>query len=90
MTTLKNNSFLFWQKWLYYTSIAFALAGISFALFGNNFPVEADHFRAFIVGPLGGTITCCYILLAFIALYLYKTKIAGPSMLLLSPLLCGF
>jgi len=93
MTTTKATSFLFWQKWLYYTSIAFALAGISFALFGNNFlfqpynkmlaqlfwntaefPAEANQFRAFIYGPLGGTIACCYILLAFIARYPFKNK----------------
>lgn len=27
----------------------------------SQFPPEADSFRAFIYGPLGGTITCCYI-----------------------------
>ena len=39
-----------------------------------QFPFEADRFRAFIYGPLGGTITCCYILLAFIARYPFKDK----------------
>jgi hypothetical protein len=30
------NSFYFWQRWLFYTSILFALVGIAFALYGNN------------------------------------------------------
>ncbi len=93
LTTTKDSSFLFWQKWLFYTSWGFALAGISFALFGNNFlfqpyntmlaklfwhsttfPPDADRFRSFIYAPLGGTIACCYILLAFIARYPFKNK----------------
>lgn len=40
----------------------------------SQFPPEANSFRAFIYGPLGGTITCCYILLAFIAWYPFKEK----------------
>jgi hypothetical protein len=40
----------------------------------NQFPPDADQFRAFIYGPLGGTIACCYILLAFIARYPFKEK----------------
>ncbi len=93
MTTTKESSFLFWQKWLFYTSLVFALSGIAFALVGNNFffepyntmlaklfwhsstfPEEADRFRSFIYGPFGGTIACCYILLAFIARYPFKNK----------------
>jgi hypothetical protein len=94
MSKITNeNSFQFWQKWLLYTSIVFAIAGIVFALFGNNilfakyntmlaevfwhqseFPPEADRFRAFIYAPLGGTIACCYILLAFIAYHPFKNK----------------
>ncbi len=35
--TTKQSSFLFWQKWLFYTSLVFAMSGIAFALFGNNF-----------------------------------------------------
>jgi len=35
---------------------------------------EADEFRAFIWGPLGGTIACCYILLAFIAWGPFRRK----------------
>lgn len=85
--------FIFWQKWLFFTSILFALSGIIFALYGRNifflpynkmlavafwnqsqFPPEAQTFRAFIYGPLGGTIACCYILLAFIAWYPFKEK----------------
>lgn len=93
MTIIKESSFLFWQKWLFYTSLVFAIAGIAFALSGNNplfqpyntmlaklffhsstFPTEADQFRSFIYAPLGGTIACCYILLAFIARYPFKNK----------------
>ncbi len=86
-------SFIFWQQWLFYTSILFALFGIAFALYGNNIfflpynqvlakifwstpgiPSEVEPFRAFIWGPLGATITCCYILLAYIAYYPFKRK----------------
>jgi len=89
----KENSFLFWQKWLFYSSLVFAIAGVIFALLGNNivfvpynnmlaevfwhssqFPPEADRFRAFIYAPLGGTIACSYILLAFIANHPFKNK----------------
>ena len=89
----RSDTFLFWQRWLFFTSILFALAGIVFAFFGNNilfqpynkmlaqvfwhsseFPPQADLFRAFIYAPLGGTIACCYILLAFIAQYPFKEK----------------
>ena len=92
-THSKYSHFLFWQKWLFYTSLLFAFYGIVFAFYGNNllfipynrmlaltfwhsaqFPSGADSFRAFIYGPLGGTITCCYILLAFIARYPFKEK----------------
>ena len=90
---LKFNHFLFWQRWLFYSSLLFAFFGVAFALYGNNllfipynkmlaeiffhipqFPSEAERFRAFIYGPLGGTIACCYILLAFIARYPFKDK----------------
>jgi hypothetical protein len=93
MTTTNDSSFLFWQQWLFYTSLIFATSGIAFAFFGNNFlfqpynlmlakifwhspafPTAADEFRRFIYAPLGGTITCCYILLAFIARYPFKNK----------------
>lgn len=89
----KLNRFLFWQRWLFYSSLLFAFYGIVFAVYGNNllflpynemlskifwhsaqFPPEAESFRAFIYGPLGGTIACCYILLAFIARYPFKQK----------------
>lgn len=89
----KDKKFLFWQKWLFYSSLVFALAGVCFAFFGNSilfqpyeemiasvfwqsekFPVDVELFRAFIYGPLGGTIACCYILLAFIAYYPFKEK----------------
>jgi hypothetical protein len=86
-------SFLFWQKWLFYSSLLFALFGIMFAVYGNNpffmpynqalahiffsgenIPASIEPFRAFIWGPLGGTIAACYILLAFIAWYPFKKK----------------
>lgn len=88
---MKN--FLFWQRWLFYSSLLFAIFGITFALYGNNpffshynealayifwqqqtIPVEVEPFRAFIWAPLGGTIACCYILLAFIARYPFMKK----------------
>lgn len=88
-----SKNFFFWQKWLMYSSILFALFGIAFAIYGNNiffmpynkmlamvfwnakdFPAFAEPFRAFIYGPLGGTIACCYILLAFIARYPFKAR----------------
>jgi len=86
-------SFIFWQRWLFYSSLLFALFGIVFALYGNNsffmpynkalahvfwmsqnIPNETEPFRSFIWGPLGGTIACCYILLAFIAWYPFRRK----------------
>ena len=89
----KINNFIFWQRWLFFSSIVFAFSGIGFAFLGNNFlfqaynemlakvfwqstqfPRHADIFRTFIYGPLGGTIACCYILLAYIAKYAFKEK----------------
>lgn len=89
----ESKNFIFWQRWLFYSSLLFALFGIVFALNGNNplflpynhalaylfwhqsnIPVEVESFRAFIWAPLGGTIACCYILLAFIAWYPFKRK----------------
>ena len=89
----KHSTFLFWQRWLFYTSLLFAFSGVVFAFYGRNllfqpydemiarvfwqnpqFPPEAEPFRAFIYGPLGGTIACCYILLAFIAWHPFKEK----------------
>ncbi len=90
----KQISFFFWQRWLFYTSLLFALAGMLFAFSGesilvlpydkmlaqvfwnsNYFPQQAEPFRAFIYAPLGGTITCTYILLAFIAYYPFQQKL---------------
>lgn len=90
---LYSGSFLFWQRWLFYTSLLFALFGIVFAVYGNNplflpynralaqifwqsseVPAEVAPFRAFIWGPLGGTIACCYLLLAYIARYPFRRK----------------
>ncbi len=42
--------------------------------FTNNPASEANEFRAFIWGPLGATIACCYILLAFIAWGPFRRK----------------
>lgn len=89
----RMNYFIFWQKWLFYSSLLFALCGIAFAIYGDNplfapythaiaavfwqasdIPVEIKPFQRFIFGPLGGTIACCYILLAFIAWYPFKRK----------------
>ena len=89
----KDNKFLFWQKWLFYTSLLFAFSGICFAFFGKSilfqsyekmlssafwqrkdFPLNVEPFRAFIYGPFGATIACCYTLLAFIAYYPFKEK----------------
>lgn len=86
-------SFTFWQRWLFYSSLVFALFGLTFGVFGANplfapynealarvffnqasFPPDAEQFRSFIWAPLGGTIACCYILLAFIAYYPFKQK----------------
>jgi len=86
-------TFIFWQRWLFYSSLLFALFGIVFAVygdnplflpynkalamifgFGENMPAEIEPFRAFIWGPLGATIACCYILLAFIAGFPFRRK----------------
>ena len=40
----------------------------------KEFPAQAEQFRAFIWAPLGGTIACCYILLAYIAYYPFNRK----------------
>ena len=89
----KNSHFIFWQRWLFFSSILFALFGLSYSIYGNNilmisynkmlatvfwenseFPNNVKTFRAFIYGPLGATIACCYILLAYIAYYPFKEK----------------
>jgi hypothetical protein len=96
MQDLKVNpsaSFLFWQKWLLYSSLLYALFGLTFAIYGDNplfrpynaglakifwgtseIPVAVEPFRAFIWAPFGGTIACCYILLAYIARYPFLNK----------------
>jgi hypothetical protein len=89
----KHTNFFFWQKWLFYSSLLFAFAGILFACCGHSFlfqpyekmlastiwndnqlPKDAALLSGFIYGPFGGTIACCYILLAFIAKYPFKEK----------------
>lgn len=86
-------SFFFWQRWLFYSSLLFALFGIAFAVYGSNpiflpytnalarifgfgesMPASFDPFRAFIWGPIGATITCSYILLAYIAWFPFQRK----------------
>ncbi|MFL5730087.1 MAG: hypothetical protein ACJ75J_11430 [Cytophagaceae bacterium] len=37
-------------------------------------PDDAGRLRLFIWGPFGGTIACCYILVAFLAHYPFKRK----------------
>jgi hypothetical protein len=88
-----KNSFFFWQRWLFYTSLLFALFGVVFAVYGHNplfapynrglayifwntseIPKEVEPFQTFIWAPLGGTIACCYILLAYIAWYPFMKK----------------
>ena len=85
--------FLFWQQWLFYSSLLFAGFGVVLALFGESpvfssynkmlaeifwgsevFPSGAGAFKNFIAGPLGGTIACCYILVAFIARFPFRNK----------------
>ena len=86
-------SFIFWQRWLFYSSLFFAMFGIVLAVNGNNplfrpyyeaisnvfwlnenMPIEIREFSSFILGPLGGTIACSYILLAFIAWFPFRRK----------------
>jgi len=43
LTATKDSSFLFWQKWLFYTSLFFAVVGIAGALFGNNVIFQPYH-----------------------------------------------
>jgi hypothetical protein len=88
-----EKSFLFWQQWLFYSSLIFAAFGVVLAVYGDNplfgpyhrllaeiflgqpaFPDGANAFRAMAMGPLGGTIACCYLLLAFIARYPFRNK----------------
>jgi len=90
---IMKKSFVFWQQWLFYSSLSFALFGIVFAVYGNNsffmpynnalahifwvkdsIPSEIAPFKAFIWAPLGGTIACCYALLAFIAWFPFRRK----------------
>lgn len=40
----------------------------------SQLPPEAERFRAFVAAPFGGTMACCYILLAFIAHHPFKNK----------------
>jgi hypothetical protein len=40
----------------------------------KTIPIEVEPFRIFVWGPLGATIACCYILLAFIAWFPFRRK----------------
>ncbi|GAB3511532.1 hypothetical protein GCM10027442_21490 [Emticicia fontis] len=40
----------------------------------DKIPIEVKDFRHFVAGPLGGTIACCYILLAYITWYPFQRK----------------
>lgn len=40
----------------------------------SRIPPSAEPFRAFIWAPLGGTIACAYVLLAYIAYYPFRRK----------------
>lgn len=87
------DTFNFWQKWLFFSSLALALLGMTVAVYGenplfklyndavnllfwqvSNTPPEVQSYRAFLYGPLGGTMACGYILLAFMAWYPFKKK----------------
>lgn len=86
-------SFIFWQRWLLYSSLLFAMFGIALAVFsrnslflpynnalahifafGNSLPASIEPFRAFMWGPMGATIACSYILLAFIVWFPFQRK----------------
>ncbi|RFS13825.1 hypothetical protein [Emticicia sp. C21] len=88
-----KNSFIFWQRWLFYSSLLLAILAMLFAfnvnlpLFPhydqaisrifwhlNEIPTDVKEFRQFVAGPLGGTIACCYVLLAYIVWYPFQKK----------------
>lgn len=88
-----KTSFVFWQRWLVYSSLFLAIAAILFAfdissaifvhydqaiaqIFWQtpNIPTDVQAFRKFVAGPLGGTIACAYILLAYLAWYPFGRK----------------
>ena len=88
-----QKQFFFWQQWLFWSSILFALFGIIYAIYENNplfhpyneslaqifynktdLPDNVKPIFAFNCGPMGGTIACCYLLLAFIAKYPFRKK----------------
>lgn len=88
-----KKSFIFWQRWLFYSSIFIALMGVLFAIKSdlpiftyydhaiarifwqtNEIPPEVKNFRQFVAGPLGGTIACCYLMLAYISWYPFQRK----------------
>lgn len=91
--TFLKTFFIFWQRWLFYSSLFLAIMAMLFAinvdlpLFPlydqaiakifwqtNQIPVHVKDFRQFVAGPLGGTIACCYLLLAYISWYPFQRK----------------
>lgn len=40
----------------------------------DEVPIDVKAFRQFVAGPLGGTIACCYLLLAYIVWYPFQKK----------------
>lgn len=91
--TKSAGSFFFWQKWLFYSSLFFALFGLVFAVFADSplflfyqrklgdlfwgigkIPDNVMPFYSFMAGPTGGTLACCYLLLAGIAWHPFKRK----------------
>jgi hypothetical protein len=40
----------------------------------DEIPPEVKDFRQFVAGPLGGTITCSYLLLAYLAWYPFQQR----------------
>ncbi|MBC8047818.1 MAG: hypothetical protein H7Y00_13555 [Fimbriimonadaceae bacterium] len=87
------NRFYFWQQWLFWSCILFALFGVAFAFCGNTvlfnyfngayeavfwknetIPSQFYQYKNFVYGSFGGTIVCCYILLAYIIRYPFRKK----------------
>ncbi|WP_337041279.1 hypothetical protein [Emticicia sp. 17c] len=55
-----------------FTSYDHALARIFWQT--DQLSPEIKPFRLFVAGPLGGTIACCYIMVAYLACYPFKRK----------------
>lgn len=57
----------------------------------NEIPDNVKNFRDFVAGPLGGTIACCYLLLAYLAWYPFqrKEKWARNAIIMAFTIWCG-